>query len=111
MCSYNYAENCWTTSSLARSSYADQGVFDLPYATDYNSTATPNFPIQGITANMEHQLIMLKKPAPIKSIHQAPHLLMLLLNLETLTYLQQEILLVNQQEWLTLEVMENSLCL
>jgi hypothetical protein len=47
---YNYAENCWTTSSLARSSYADQGVFDLPYATDYNSTATPNFPIQGITA-------------------------------------------------------------
>jgi hypothetical protein len=47
---YNYAENCWTTSSLARSSYADQGVFDLPYATDYNSTAIPNFPIQGITA-------------------------------------------------------------
>jgi len=47
---YNYGEDCWTTSSLARSSYADQGVFDLPYATDYNSTATPNFPIQGITA-------------------------------------------------------------
>jgi hypothetical protein len=48
---YNYAENCWTTSSLARSSYADQGVFDLPYATDYNSTATPNFPtILGITS-------------------------------------------------------------
>jgi hypothetical protein len=48
---YNYAENCWTTSSLARSSYSDQGVFDLPYATDYNSTATPNFPtILGITS-------------------------------------------------------------
>jgi hypothetical protein len=47
---YNYAENCWTTSSLARTSYADQGIFDLPYATDYNSTAIPNFPIQGITA-------------------------------------------------------------
>jgi hypothetical protein len=47
---YNYAENCWTTSSLARTSYADQGVFDLPYATDYNSTSTPNFPtILGIT--------------------------------------------------------------
>ena len=46
---YNYAENCWTTSSLARSSYADQGVFGVPYATDYNKTATPNFPIQGIT--------------------------------------------------------------
>ena len=47
---YNYAENCWTTSSLARSSYADQGVFGVPYATDYNKTATPNFPIQGITS-------------------------------------------------------------
>jgi hypothetical protein len=51
------------------------------------------------------------KPEPIKSIHPAPHLLMLLLNLETLIYLQQEILPVNQQEWQTLEVMENLLCL
>jgi hypothetical protein len=47
---YNYAENVWTTSSLARSSYVDQGVYQLPYATDYNKTALPNFPIQGITA-------------------------------------------------------------
>jgi hypothetical protein len=47
---YNYAENVWTTSSLGRSSYVDQGVYDLPYATDYNKTALPNFPIQGITA-------------------------------------------------------------
>ena len=47
---YNYAENVWTTSSLARSSYIDQGVYDLPYATDYDKTALPNFPIQGITA-------------------------------------------------------------
>jgi hypothetical protein len=46
---YNYAENVWTTSSLGRSSYIDQGVYDLPYATDYNKTALPNFPIQGIT--------------------------------------------------------------
>ena len=46
---YNYAEKCWTTSSLARTSYIDQGLFDLPYATEYNSTALPNFPIQGIT--------------------------------------------------------------
>jgi hypothetical protein len=35
---------------LARSSYADQGVYDLPYGTEYNKTALPNFPIQGITA-------------------------------------------------------------
>ena len=46
---YNYGEDCWTTGSLARSSYADTGVFDVPYATQYNSTATPNFDIQGIT--------------------------------------------------------------
>jgi len=46
---YNYGENCWTTGSLARSSYADTGVFDVPYATQYNSTTTPNFAIQGIT--------------------------------------------------------------
>ena len=46
---YNYGENCWTTGSLARSSYADTGVFDVPYATQYISTATPNFNIQGIT--------------------------------------------------------------
>ena len=47
---YNYAENCWTTSSLDRTTYADQGVFDNPYATDYDSSATPVFPdILGIT--------------------------------------------------------------
>jgi len=47
---FNYGENCWTTSSLARTSYTDAGVFDLPYATEYNATAVPNFSIQGITA-------------------------------------------------------------
>jgi hypothetical protein len=47
---YNYAENCWTTSSLDRTTYADQGVFDHPYATDYDSSLTPVFPsILGIT--------------------------------------------------------------
>tara|TARA_R100001509_G_scaffold157124_1_gene120989 strand:- start:705 stop:2666 length:1962 start_codon:yes stop_codon:yes gene_type:complete len=47
---YNYSENCWTTSSLDRTTYHDQGVFDAPYATDYNSTGTPVFPdILGIT--------------------------------------------------------------
>jgi hypothetical protein len=46
---YNYGENVWYTSSLARTTYADQGVFDLPYATQYSTTATPNFMIQGVT--------------------------------------------------------------
>jgi len=47
---YNYAENCWTTSTLDRTTYQDQGVFDLPYATDYGDSLTPVFPdILGIT--------------------------------------------------------------
>ena len=47
---YNFQENCWTTSSLARTTYQDQGVFTLPYATEYNATTTPVFSeISGIT--------------------------------------------------------------
>jgi len=47
---YNYAENCWTTSSLDRTTYQDQSVFDNPYATDYGDSDTPVFPaILGIT--------------------------------------------------------------
>jgi len=46
---YNYAEQVWTTGSLARTSYVDTGVFGVPYATEYNDSATPNFDIQGIT--------------------------------------------------------------
>jgi hypothetical protein len=47
---YNYAENLWTTSSLARTTYIDTGVYDLPYATEYSKTALPTFSIQGVTA-------------------------------------------------------------
>ena len=47
---YNYQENVWTTSSLDRTTYQDQGVFNNPYATDYESTTIPVFPdILGIT--------------------------------------------------------------
>jgi hypothetical protein len=47
---YNYSEDCWTTSSLDRTTYQDQSVFDNPYATDYGDTDTPVFPdILGIT--------------------------------------------------------------
>jgi len=47
---YNYGENVWTTSSLARTSYVDTGVFDVPYATEYNRTSLPVFAdILGIT--------------------------------------------------------------
>ena len=47
---YNYQENIWTTSTLDRTSYQDQGVYNLPYATDYDNSTTPVFPeILGIT--------------------------------------------------------------
>ena len=47
---YNYQENVWTTSSLDRTTYQDQGVFNNPYATDYEDSATPIFSdILGIT--------------------------------------------------------------
>jgi hypothetical protein len=38
---YNYVENTWSTMTLARSSYADASTYDKPYATEYDSTATP----------------------------------------------------------------------
>ena len=47
---YNYSENLWTTSTLDRTTYQDQGVYNLPYATDYEDSNTPVFPeILGIT--------------------------------------------------------------
>jgi len=46
---YNYAENLWTTGSLARTTYEDASVFSEPYATEYTTTTTPTFSIQGIT--------------------------------------------------------------
>lgn len=38
---YNYVENTWSTMTLARSSYADASTYDVPYATEYDSTGTP----------------------------------------------------------------------
>ena len=38
---YNYVENTWATMTLARSTYADATTYDVPYATSYDSTATP----------------------------------------------------------------------
>jgi|TARA_Y100000114_G_scaffold147976_1_gene160403 hypothetical protein len=47
---FNYAENVWTTGSLARTTYYDAQLFDHPYATEFNSTGTPTFPvIKGVT--------------------------------------------------------------
>ena len=47
---YNYDENTWTTGTLARTTWADATLFDVPYATEFNSTGVPTFPvIQGVT--------------------------------------------------------------
>ena len=48
---YNYAENVWTTGSLARTSWISAGVTDLPRATEFLQSRSPNFPtINGVTA-------------------------------------------------------------
>ena len=48
---YNYAENVWTTGSLARTSWISAGVTTLPLATEFLESRTPNFPtINGVTA-------------------------------------------------------------
>ena len=47
---YNYEENVWTTGSMDRTSWADATLYDNPYATKFNATGTPTFPIiQGVT--------------------------------------------------------------
>ena len=39
---YNYVENTWATMSLPRSTYADASTYDVPYATEFNASGTPN---------------------------------------------------------------------
>ena len=47
---YNYRENVWTTSSLARSAYLDKTLFEKPLASEFTATGTPTFPtIQGVS--------------------------------------------------------------
>jgi len=47
---FNYQSGTWTTGSLARSTWVDANLYEVPYATEFNSTTTPTFPlVQGIT--------------------------------------------------------------
>ena len=47
---YNYQNGTWTTGSLARTTWSDAGLYDVPYATEFESTAVPTFPtVQGVT--------------------------------------------------------------
>jgi len=38
LATYNYAEKVWYNGTLSRSSWADKGVYQYPYATEYNAT-------------------------------------------------------------------------
>jgi len=47
---FNYQDGTWVTGSLARTTWVDANLYDVPYATEYNSTGTPTFPtVQGVT--------------------------------------------------------------
>lgn len=47
---FNYQDRTWVTGSLSRTTWVDANLYDVPYATEYDSTATPTFPtIQGVT--------------------------------------------------------------
>ena len=48
---YNYLEDCWSTGSLARTTWQDYGVYQKPYATEYSTTTIANNNvINGLTA-------------------------------------------------------------
>jgi hypothetical protein len=47
---FNFLEQSWATGTLARTSYEDALSYNLPYATEFNRTGTPSFPvINGVT--------------------------------------------------------------
>jgi len=48
---YNYLVDCWSTGSLARTTWQDYGVYQKPYATEYSTTGVANNNvINGLTA-------------------------------------------------------------
>tara|TARA_R110002096_G_scaffold74671_2_gene176811 strand:- start:1115 stop:3481 length:2367 start_codon:yes stop_codon:yes gene_type:complete len=47
---FNYLENTWYTNSMARTTWLDRGVYQLPYATEYEPTETGTTPVvNGVT--------------------------------------------------------------
>jgi hypothetical protein len=58
---YNYSEKVWTTGTMARTTYADASVYDLPHATKYDPNVTPTFPVvngvsSGATYYYQHEI-------------------------------------------------------
>ena len=48
---YNYAENVWTTGTLDRTTWMGSTVYDKPYATDFESSDAPTFPVVSGVSN------------------------------------------------------------
>tara|TARA_R100001509_G_scaffold1270_3_gene1214 strand:- start:3336 stop:5516 length:2181 start_codon:yes stop_codon:yes gene_type:complete len=48
---YNFDENVWTTGTLDRSTWVGSTVYEKPYATDYNASNTPTFPVVSGVSN------------------------------------------------------------
>ena len=47
---YNFAENVWTTGTLDRTTWVGSTVYEVPYATDFNSSDAPTFPsVNGVS--------------------------------------------------------------
>lgn len=42
---YNFGENVWTTGTLDRTTWYGSTVYEVPYATDFNASDTPTFPV------------------------------------------------------------------
>ena len=58
---YNFAENVWTTGTLDRTTWVGSTVYEQPYATDFNSSDTPTFPVvngvsNGATIYYQHEI-------------------------------------------------------
>jgi|TARA_E500000318_G_scaffold37676_2_gene36277 hypothetical protein len=48
---YNFAENVWTTGTLDRTTWIGSTVYEKPYATDYNASDAPTFPVVNGVSN------------------------------------------------------------
>jgi len=48
---YNFAENVWTTGTLDRTTWYGSTVYEVPYATDFNASDTPTFPVVSGVSN------------------------------------------------------------
>jgi len=48
---YNFAEGVWTTGTLDRTTWIGSTVYEQPYATDYNASDAPTFPVVNGVSN------------------------------------------------------------